>query len=350
MLLNSASTNAASYDSFGGNTRQPSAATVLASLNGRARAYERHDELADQQLQRLRNRSEEDAGNHTVEIFPPEIVRRRTVMMDGLTAEVVQATRRERMEFRFRAPVHLLAIYDQGSRSDGETHIEGLPRSTLRDVRRKLTFVPAGHGYREWQEPRVLTRVVYFYFDPAKMPTHPKMDGVLAPLAPRLFFEDATLSDTTLKLKSVIESAGADGSPYFEALGSVLAHELVRLNAGVPRLENPEQGGLAAWQRRMVGAYIEEHLAEQISLDTLAQLIGLSPYYFCRTFKQSFGMPPHRYHTSRRIEHAKTLLARPASTVTDVGLSVGFSDTSAFTAAFHKAAGLTPTAYRRGLA
>jgi AraC family transcriptional regulator len=50
--------------------------------------------------------------------------------------------------------------------------VEGLPRSRLRDVSRKLTFVPAGHEYHEWQEPRVLTRVVYFYFDPAKMPTY----------------------------------------------------------------------------------------------------------------------------------------------------------------------------------
>ena len=105
----------------------------------------------------------------------------------------------------------------------------------------------------------------------------------------------------------------------------------------------------AAWQRRTVAAYIEEHLVEQISLGALAQLIGLSPYYFCRAFKQSFGIPPHRYHNVRRIEYAKSLLAKPASTVTDIGFRVGFSDTSAFTAAFHKTTGLTPTAYRRSL-
>ena len=57
-------------------------------------------------------------------------------------------------------------------------------------------------------------------------------------------------------------------------------------------------------------AYIEEHLAEQIPLKTLAQLVRLSPCYFCRAFKQSFGVPPHRYHSARRIEQAKALLAR----------------------------------------
>ena len=95
--------------------------------------------------------------------------------------------------------------------------------------------------------------------------------------------------------------------------------------------------------------YIEEHLAEPILLATLAELVGLSTYHFCRAFKQSFGMPPHRYHTRRRIEHAKTLLAKPALSVTDIGMTVGFSETSSFTAAFRKATGLTPSAYHRSL-
>jgi AraC family transcriptional regulator len=98
-----------------------------------------------------------------------------------------------------------------------------------------------------------------------------------------------------------------------------------------------------------VVAYIEEHLDEQILLATLAGLARLSPYYFCRAFKQSFGIPPHRYHTRRRIERAKTLLAKPNPSVTEIGLAVGFSETSSFTAAFRKATGLTPTAYHRSL-
>jgi AraC family transcriptional regulator len=235
-------------------------------------------------------------------------------------------------------------------RSDGDTFVEGLPRSKLQDASRKLTFVPAGHEYHEWQEPRVLMRVMYFYFDPARMPAYSETDVAPEPLAPRLFFEDATLSDTTLKLKRLIENASADTGPYLEALGTVLAHELVRLNAGSSRTEAPVRGGLAAWQERTVTTFIEEHLAEQIPLAALAQLARLSSYYFCRAFKQSFGVPPHRYHINRRIEHAKSLLAKPTSSVTEVGLAVGFSETSSFTAAFHKTTGLTPTAYRRSLA
>jgi AraC family transcriptional regulator len=130
----------------------------------------------------------------------------------------------------------------------------------------------------------------------------------------------------------------------------VLAHELIRLNAGPRRIEVPTQGGLAAWQQRVITTYIEEHLADQISLRTLAGLVSLSPYHFCRAFRQSFGTPPHRYHSSHRIERAKTLLVESASSVTEIGLAVGFGETSSFTAAFRKATGQTPTAYRRSLA
>src|ERR1700755_2377139 len=106
MLLNSRSTNAPSCDSFVGN---------------RAQIYRKPDELIDQQIYPLHSRFKTDATEYAVEISPPDIVRRRTMTMEGLTAEVVQATRREKIEFRFRAPLHLLTIYDQGSRNEGET-------------------------------------------------------------------------------------------------------------------------------------------------------------------------------------------------------------------------------------
>jgi AraC family transcriptional regulator len=307
---------------------------------------ERHCVRTDAQPLWQRPASPTDKGDDGVQIHPARVVRRRIVKWDGMAAEIVQATQRQRMEFRFRGTRHLLVLCEQGVRSDGDTFVEGLPRSTLRDVTRKLTFVPAGRTYHEWHEPRVLTRVVYFYFDPGRLPLTAEAVAS-APLAPRLLFEDATLSDTALKLKRLIETAGTDNSPYFEALGTVLAHELMRVRAGTPRVEAPARGGLAAWQQRVVTAYIEDHLAESISLATLAQLAGLSPYYFCRAFKQSLGLPPHRYHNQRRMERAKLLLAKPASSVTDIGLTVGYSETSSFTAAFHKTTGLTPTAYRR---
>ncbi|MGA2125295.1 MAG: AraC family transcriptional regulator [Xanthobacteraceae bacterium] len=191
--------------------------------------------------------------------------------------------------------------------------------------------------------------MTYITIDPARLPVNPELGFAGMSLAPRLFFEDAAIWDTALKLTALIERNGSDNRLYLEALGIMLAHELVRLDAGTPCAGPLVRGGLAAWQQRVVAAYIDEHFAEPISLAALAQLARLSPYYFCRAFKQSFGLTPHRYHTGRRIERAKALLAKPAPSVTDIGFTVGFSQTSSFTAAFHKATGLTPTAYHRSL-
>ena len=215
----------------------------------------------------------------------------------------------------------MLIAYEQGVRRDGVTSVKGLPPSNLRDFRKKLTFVPAGHDYRECQELRALSRITFFHLDPSMVPL--LSDDGVANLAPRLYFEDVALWDTALKLTTLIESSAADNRPYLEALGTVLAHELARLGQATTHVQTIVRGGLAAWQQRVVTSFIEDHLAEQISLATLAKLIHLSTYHFCRAFKQSFGIPPHRFHTSRRIERAKALLAKPAPSVTDIGLTVG---------------------------
>ena len=166
-------------------------------------------------------------------------------------------------------------------------------------------------------------------------------------LEPRLFFEDTDLLATAEKLMLAVEGAEADGSAYCQALGLVLAHELARSRPGGAEKKPTIRGSLASWQQRTVTSYIEQHPAEPI---TLAELAGLSTYHFCRAFRQSFGVPPHRYHTRKRIEQAKMMLAKRIHSVTDIGLALGFSETSSFTAAFRKATGFTPTGYHRSLA
>jgi AraC family transcriptional regulator len=344
MSVTALPTAAMSYGPFSSDAVRPLPTPRGPSVERRSRSGGRHNERAD--WDNARQPVEIDGIDSAVKIYPADIVNRRAVSSRGMAAEIVQATRRDKFECRFRAPVHLLALYDRGRRRDGETFVEGLPRSTLRDPRRKLTFVPAGHEYYAWQDPHILPRVAYFYFDPAKLVIDPELDFAETSFAPRLFFEDAALWGTALKLMSLIENSPSTNRPYFDALGAVLAHELVRLNSGTPSSVPPVRGGLAAWQQRVAVAYIEEHLADQIPLAQVAQLVRLSPHHFCRAFKQSFGMPPHRYHSSRRIERAKALLADPSLSVTEIGLRLGFSETGSFSAAFRKATGLTPTGFR----
>ena len=136
---------------------------------------------------------------------------------------------------------------------------------------------------------------------------------------------------------------------YVEALSIVLVHELLRLNNSAIAARQHLRGGLASWQEKRVAEYMDEHLSEDVSLAALADIARLSTYHFVRAFKRSFGLPPHRYLSSLRMEQAKSLLANPAMSVTQVGFNLGFSDTSSFTTTFRKHIGLTPTAYRRGL-
>ena len=118
---------------------------------------------------------------------------------------------------------------------------------------------------------------------------------------------------------------------------------------GMRPMSPPARGGLAPWQQRRVVEFIEQNLAEDTSLDGLAKLVRLSPYHFLRSFKRSLGEPPHRYWTARRIERAKTLLANPGASITEVAFQVGFSGTSAFSAAFRRITGQTATDYRLSL-
>jgi AraC family transcriptional regulator len=291
-----------------------------------------------------------DMSAPTMDIAPHRVVTRRGMAWHGMSAEFVQATTRSRVDCHFHSRRHLLAAYEQGVRRDGESSVEGTARSALRDVGRKLTFVPAGHEFREWHDPRTPMSVTYFYFDPAELPIESGESPADMLLAPRLFFEDATIWSTAAKLRQAIDVSEAPNRLYVEALGVVLIHELARLNRGTSQAEAPIKGGLATWQQRILTDYIEEHLSEQIPLATLARLTRLSTFHFCRAFKQSFGVPPHRYHTNRRIEQAKIMLAERKHSVTEVGLTVGFNETSSFTAVFRKVTGQTPSRYHRALA
>jgi AraC family transcriptional regulator len=280
-----------------------------------------------------------------IEFSPSDLVRRQLATWQGLRAETVQATRKEPFEYGFRGPCHLLIASEQAERDDGETFLEGLPKSGLRNFSGKLTLVPAGHEFHGWQRPRVLTHVTYFYIDPNALLFDPELRLAEIELAPRLFFFDSNLWETATKLKAQI--GDASGLGYAQALSIVLAHELVRRPTPAP---NYRRGGLASWQQKRVAEFIDEHLAEDIPLAALAGIARLSLFHFARSFKQSFGMPPHRYHLARRIARAKSLLSEHARSVTEIAFEIGFRESSSFTAAFRKLTGASPSQYRRTLA
>lgn len=285
----------------------------------------------------------------TVHIVPHRLVSRRTTLWRDMCVELVKTTAQERIDYSFHSSSHLLVAYVQGVRRDGDSCVDGLPRSTLRDLAKKLVFVPAGHRYHEWHDPRIPAHMTYVYFEPADSEFDLNGSPTTTAPSPRLFFEDATIWNTVEKLRQAVDGTDSVNELYVDAIGTILRHELFRFDKGSSRVEPLVKGGLATWQQRIVAAYIEEHLSEHVPLASLARLARLSTFHFCRAFKQSFGVPPHRYHTNRRIERAKVMLAERRHSVTEIGLAVGFCETSSFTAAFRKITGQSPSRYHRAL-
>ncbi|MGP1374984.1 MAG: helix-turn-helix domain-containing protein [Almyronema sp.] len=95
-----------------------------------------------------------------------------------------------------------------------------------------------------------------------------------------------------------------------------------------------------------VRAYLEEHAAENISIATLSQLTNLSGYYLIRSFRQQWGLPPHRYQHQLRLLKAKQAL-ETAQPLAAIALEAGFYDQSHFTRSFKRVFGLTPGHYRQ---
>jgi AraC family transcriptional regulator len=208
------------------------------------------------------------ATEPTVDISPREIANRRATSWDGMAAEIVQTTRRARIDIRFSAPVHLLVVVEQGVRLADETLVEGLPQSTLKNLRRKLTFAPAGHHYQNGRSPPCFLEPLISISILRPCRSISKRRTRLRYAHPACSSRIQRLWETALKLRRLMESPGANIRLCFEALGVILMHELVR----PPQSKAPARGGLAAWQQRILLDYIEENLAEQIPLATLAQL------------------------------------------------------------------------------
>jgi AraC-like DNA-binding protein len=90
--------------------------------------------------------------------------------------------------------------------------------------------------------------------------------------------------------------------------------------------------------------YIEEHSNREISLEQLARVANLSPFHLNRSFRQTFGMPPHAYQIQMRILQAKRLLRKEYS-IEQVAIKTGFGSQSHFGSHFKHLVFVTPKQY-----
>ena len=113
--------------------------------------------------------------------------------------------------------------------------------------------------------------------------------------------------------------------------------------------EDPGEPSRLGWERpavKRIKAYLEEYYAEDISLEDLSSVAGLSAFHLTRIFRQAVGLPPHAYQIQLRISRARALLAQGFS-VNSVAHETGFFDQTHFTNQFKRHIGVTPGTYRK---
>ena len=93
-------------------------------------------------------------------------------------------------------------------------------------------------------------------------------------------------------------------------------------------------------------SHINKYFYKPITLQELANIAALSPYYFSRVFTKETGMTPHKYLITTRMANAKFLLKTSQMSVKEIAFRSGFSDESGFCTAFKKQEGVTPNEYR----
>lgn len=167
-------------------------------------------------------------------------------------------------------------------------------------------------------------------------------------LDPSPCFSGTVLSDARLAASLArFHDALACGAPRLEQ-DALLARALTRLARYSDAAVSASPVGRESHAVAQVREYIEAHFAQDLSLATLAGVVGLSPHYFARAFQRAMGVPPHGYLESVRIAKARELLDRGESIVSSA-ISVGYADQSHLTRRFKRFLGITPGQYIRAL-
>ena len=137
-----------------------------------------------------------------------------------------------------------------------------------------------------------------------------------------------------------LQVAICDMSAVGERYASSLAYQLLA-EASFPRQESLSPALQAAI------SYMDEHWADsQLSIQQVARHLGMHRSILTRSFTSSCGVTPIVYLTSKRIQHAQTLLKNTKDDVQVIALASGFSDPSYFTRVFRQRCGMTPLQFR----
>jgi AraC family transcriptional regulator len=249
-------------------------------------------------------------------------------------------------------PDHVIMTY-YGDTDDHEMVMSAGAGNTQNIISRTrpgtITIIPSGHEAR-WDIAGAI-EVSHIYLTQARFQNCADIlaKGKRVELLDRVGFEDPAAARIMELLSGEEKIADPSARLFAEQAIDLLCIQLLRKHAALSIPVTRPPAGLAPWQVKRVTTYMCERASESLTLDELAGVIHLSRFHFCTAFRLATGKTPHEWLVIQRVGMARRLLEDRALNITEVGLAVGYGTPSAFTAAFRKIVGCTPTEFRRRL-
>jgi AraC family transcriptional regulator len=162
-------------------------------------------------------------------------------------------------------------------------------------------------------------------------------------------FRDPLIEQIAQVILSEMRMETSAGKLLIESLSASLAARLMHSYSNVQRKRTDSpiaRRGLDYNRLQRVVEFIEEHLEDDITVESLASTACLSRFHFARAFKAATGKAPHQFISVKRLELAKWLLTEGRRSLTDIAVTCRFSSQANFSRAFNRETGMTPGQYR----
>jgi AraC family transcriptional regulator len=169
-------------------------------------------------------------------------------------------------------------------------------------------------------------------------------------LRPSRKFANPRLSALVAAVHVEMVAEFPSGRLFLDSVEQAMAVALVKDHAVRHRPGQTYQGGLGSARLRKVKELVQAKIEDDLSLDEMAESVGLSTAHFARMFRKSTGETPHHFVLRQRIERAKEMLRAPDMRVLDVAVACGFKTQQHFAQVFRDVCGTSPTEYRQDFA